>query len=254
MKNILKKVLVVIPAYNEEGSIKDVAKEMEAKCPDISYIVINDHSTDKTEEILTRNKIKHLTHKKNKGLFGTMTTGFQYALENKFEAVIQIDGDGQHDPSKIEKLVQVWKEKNLDFVQGSRFIEDKKPHTARMFGSRVIAFFMLLVLHKKIKDPTNGMRLYGPELIKRFANNPKLHPEPDTIAYLIKDKYKFEEVQVIVRERETGESYLTSFRIIKYMTKTVSHIIFKIPFMKKPHKKQLKREKKQLKREKKANK
>ncbi len=254
MKKILNKVLVVIPAYNEEGAILGVVKEMEEKCPDVSYIVINDCSTDKTEEILTKNKIKHLTHEKNKGLFGTMTTGFKYALENNYEAVIQVDGDGQHDPSEIEKVVRIWKEKELDFIQGSRFIEAKKPRTARMFGSRVIALTMLMVLGKKIKDPTNGMRLYGTELIERFANNPKLHPEPDTIAYLIKDKYKFEEVQVIVRERETGESYLTSFRIIKYMSKTVSHMLFKVPFMKKPHKKQLKKEKKQLKREKKLNK
>ncbi|CAM9102309.1 glycosyltransferase family 2 protein [Mycoplasma marinum] len=241
MKITNEKVLIIIPAYNEEGAILNVTKELKEKSPSTDFIVINDCSTDTTEEILTKNKIPHLTHEKNKGLFGTMTTGFNYANENGYDAVIQLDGDGQHDPAEISKIVNIWKEKELDFVQGSRFIETKKPFTSRMMGSRVISLFFTIVTFKRIKDPTNGMRLYGKCLIERFANDSKLHPEPDTIAYLIKDKYKFEEVQVNVRERETGESYLTSFRIIKYMSKTVSHLLFKVPFMKKVHKKELKK-------------
>ncbi|MDB7979970.1 glycosyltransferase family 2 protein [Faecalicoccus pleomorphus] len=225
------KVLVVIPAYNEEGNIVNTVHDLERNSPGVDYIVVNDGSKDHTLDILKQHKMRYIDGFCNLGLFGAVQTGFKYAVMNDYDVVIQFDGDGQHSAVYIESMVQEIKE-GYDIVIGSRFVNNKKPFTARMLGSRLISLAIKIVTGKKINDPTSGFRAYNRECIRDYAfdmNNP---PEPDTLVYMLKKGRRIKEVQVEMKEREFGESYLNLTNSIKYMSRMVISIFLIQPFRK----------------------
>lgn len=162
----------------------------------------------------------------NFGLTSGIQVGMKYAKENGYDIAIQFDGDGQHDAKYLKKLVKEIEKNNVDVAIGSRFVEKKKPFTARMLGSRVISSVIKLVTWKKITDPTSGMRAYNKRAIDMFNSNASLTPEPDTIVYMIKKGLNVKEVQVEMRDREFGESYLNAFKSVKYMMNMMLSIIF----------------------------
>ncbi|MCR8613399.1 MAG: glycosyltransferase family 2 protein [Mycoplasma sp.] len=235
------KVLIIIPAHNEEESIVKTIENIKKHTPQMDYLVINDGSSDRTKYILRNNNINHISHPINLGLSSTIQTGFLYAYRNNYDCVVQIDGDNQHNPKDIHYMIMTMKEHNLNLVQGSRFVEKKKNWSLRMLGSRIISFAIFLTTFKRISDPTNGMRLFDRNLIKEFALKMNRVPEPDTISFLLKEKYKIKEVQVEVKERESGQSYLTTFSSMKYMIHVIISILLIQPFRKKEHKKELKK-------------
>ena len=227
----MKKVLIVIPAYNEALSIEKVVADIKDNAPGVDYVIVNDGSKDNTEEIVTKNGFNCINCFLNLGLFGAVQTGFLYALENGYDIAIQFDGDGQHDARYINDLVKAI-EDGSNIAIGSRFVTDKKPFTSRMLGSRLIAFAIFLVTGKKIKDPTSGFRAYDRDVIADYAldmNNP---PEPDTLVYMLRKKKKIKEVQVQMREREFGESYLNLSNTIRYMSRMLISIMLIQPFRK----------------------
>ena len=156
----------------------------------------------------------------------------KYALKNDYDIAIQFDGDGQHQAKELSKLVNEI-EQGSDIVIGSRFVTESKPKTMRMLGSNLITFIIKLTTGKTIKDPTSGMRAYNKSVIEELVYNPGLSPEPDTIVYMIKKKKKIKEVQVEMKEREFGESYLKPIRAMKYMINMFCSIIFIRSFTKK---------------------
>ena len=117
-------------------------------------------------------------------------------------------------------------EENCDVAIGSRFANEKKPHSLRMLGSNLISFCIKITTWKKIKDTTSGMRAYNKKAIKEFITNTSLTPEPDTIVYMIKKGLNVQEVQVEMKEREFGESYLNAFKSIEYMLSMMFSIVF----------------------------
>ena len=162
----------------------------------------------------------------NLGIGGAVQTGYKYAYYHNYDIAIQFDGDGQHEAKYLKKLVNEIEKNNVDIAIGSRFVEKKKPLTARMIGNRLISFAIKLVTWKKIKDPTSGMRAYNKKAIDMFNSNASLTPEPDTVVYMIKKGLKVKEVQVEMKDREFGESYLNIFRSVKYMVNILLSIIF----------------------------
>lgn len=221
----MKKVLIIIPAYNEEANIERVANDLIENYPQYDYLIVNDGSKDHTREICEKNGYNYLNMPINVGLSGGVQAGMIYAYENGYDYAVQFDGDGQHDPSYIEKMVEAMEE--CDICIGSRFVEKKKPFTGRMLGSNLISFILLLTVHKKIKDPTSGMRMFNRPAIKAMARTSDYGPEPDTVAHLIRSGARVKEIQVEMRERVAGESYLNLSRSIKYMF----HMFFSIIFM-----------------------
>ncbi|MFQ8704832.1 MAG: glycosyltransferase family 2 protein [Thomasclavelia sp.] len=220
------KVLVIIPAYNEEENILRVVKRLEKENTNCDYIVINDCSKDKTPLILDENNINHIDLPVNLGLTGAVQTGYKYAYENGYDAAIQFDGDGQHLPEYIEAMVTEI-ENGYDIVIGSRFVNEKKHMSARMLGSRLITFMIKLTTGKKINDPTSGMRIINRELIKDYAYEVNRKPEPDTLAYQIKKGYRVKEIQVKMEDRVAGTSIYTGIgSSISYMMKVLVTIIF----------------------------
>lgn len=225
------KTLVVIPAYNEALNIEKTVHDLEVNAPDVDYVVVNDGSKDNTLEVLKKNHFNYIDGFCNLGLFGAVQTGFKLALIEDYDVVIQFDGDGQHSAKYIEPLVKEIENGN-SIVIGSRFVDEKKPFTARMIGSRFIAGAIKLVTGKTITDPTSGFRAYDKACIKDYAlemNNP---PEPDTLVYMLRKQRKIKEIQVQMSEREFGESYLNLVNTIKYMSRMMVSIFLIQPFRK----------------------
>lgn len=220
------KVIAVIPAYNEEESIKDVVEEFKRTLPGYDYIVVNDCSKDSTKEILETNGFNYLDLPVNLGLTGAVQTGYKYAYYNDYDAVIQFDGDGQHLPQYIPELAKEI-ENGYDIVIGSRFVEKKKELSARMLGSRLISTMIKITTGKKVNDPTSGMRMLNRKMMKDYALNMNRKPEPDTLAFQLKRGAKVKEVQVEMRDRQGGVSaYSNISSSVKYMFKVLMTIIF----------------------------
>jgi len=219
------KTLIIVPAYNEALNIEKTVKDITSNT-DYDYVVINDCSKDNTKEICDKNNFNTLSLPINYGLTSGIQVGMKYAYKNDYDVAIQFDGDGQHQAKFLKKIVKEIEENNYDVVIGSRFASEKKPFTARMFGSNIIQFAIKLITGKTIKDPTSGMRAYNKNAIKEFITNSSLTPEPDTLVYMIKKGMKVKEVQVVMKDREFGESYLNAFKSIEYMATMLFSIIF----------------------------
>ena len=227
------RLLIVIPAYNESSNIEKVVKNVKSTYPEYDYVVVNDGSKDNTAQICRDNNFNFLNLPINLGLSGAFQAGVKYAYEHDYDAVMQVDGDGQHQAEFIKKLFKSMEETEADIVIGSRFKEEKKQKTLRMFGSEFIRLLIRWTAHQDISDPTSGMRIYSKRVIKAYATEMNFNPEPDTISYLIKCGAKVEEVQVEMSDREDGESYLNWKTSIIYMIKVCFSIIVIQAFRKK---------------------
>lgn len=218
------KVLIVIPAYNEEKSIERVVDHLTEHYPQYDYVVVNDGSKDGTADICRNRGYQFINLPVNLGLAGAFQTGMKYAYLHGYDYAIQFDADGQHRPEFIQPIVEKMDE-GYDIVIGSRFVEEKKPVSLRMLGSFLISSAIRITTGTKIKDPTSGMRMFNRKLIKEFALNINYGPEPDTVSYLIKNGAKVAEVQAHMDERLEGESYLTLTRSVKYMIRMITSIL-----------------------------
>ena len=181
--------------------------------------------------MLKKNDFNYIDGFCNLGLFGAVQTGFKLAIKENYDIVIQFDGDGQHSAKYIAPLVKEI-EKGNNIVIGSRFVDEKKPFTARMIGSRLIAGAIKLVTGKTITDPTSGFRAYDRDCILDYANEMNNPPEPDTLVYMLRKQRKIKEIQVQMSDREFGESYLNLVNTIKYMSRMMVSIFLIQPFRK----------------------
>lgn len=225
------RVLIVVPAYNEEENIKKTIEDITSHTNN-DYIIIDDCSKDNTYQICLDNDFNVLHLPINYGLTSGVQIGFKYALKNNYDALIQFDGDGQHMAQYIDKMAEELNN-GYDIVIGSRFVSEKKPFSPRMIGSRLLTFLIKLTTGKKVNDPTSGMRMFSKTVFNEFANNMNYPPEPDMLACMIKRGKKIKEVQVKMRDREFGESYLNPIRSMKYMLEMCISIIFIQSFRKK---------------------
>lgn len=222
----MKKVLVIIPAYNEDENIEQVVDELITEYPQYDYVVVNDGSTDATRKVCRRKGYNLLDLPVNLGLGGAIKSGMKYANYNQYEYVIQLDGDGQHQPRYIEAMIQKMAETDADIVIGSRFLEKRKPFTSRMVGSQILTYAIWLTTKGKyISDVTSGMRLFNKRMIKRFGYRMHYTPEPDTLAYLLNQGVKIEEVQVEMLDREKGTSYFGFWGSMDYMWQMLFSIL-----------------------------
>lgn len=218
------RVLVVIPAYNEEESIESVVDNLINHFPQYDYVIINDGSKDDTSYICHSKGYNIIDLPVNLGLAGAFQTGLKYAYRKGYDYAIQFDADGQHLPEYIEPMIQKMDD-GYDLVIGSRFVDKEKPKTLRMIGSRVISSAIKLTTGRYIADPTSGMRMFNKAMIKEFSENINYEPEPDTVSFLIKQGARVAEIPAEMRERVAGESYLNLSRSISYMSKMFISIV-----------------------------
>ena len=212
-------MLIIIPAYNEAENIERVVDNLEENYWYYDYVIINDGSSDDTRKICARKQYNMLDLPVNVGLSGAIKSGMRYANFYGYDYVVQLDGDGQHDPEYIESMLNEMKKTGCDIVIGSRFKNKRKPLTARMLGSILITGAIRLTTGKHIGDVTSGMRLFNKKMIKQFGYNIHYSPEPDTLAYLLNCGVQIREVQVTMSERIAGTSYLNLWNSMWYMLK-----------------------------------
>ena len=152
-----------------------------------------------------------------------LTVGFQtaarYAVDHGYDYMVQFDADGQHCPEYIKVLVDRAQSVGSDIVIGSRFVSVRKDKTLRMIGSRMITVLIKILTGKRISDPTSGFRLFGRDILTKYYYDNTLNPEPESLALFLKQGYSISEVQVKMRERQGGESYLNPVRSMQYMVR-----------------------------------
>jgi len=191
--NRLERILVIIPAYNEEDSIGRVIEDVRTNCPQMDILVVNDGSADHTSDRARASGVVVLDLPFNLGIGGGMQTGYKYAAEKGYDIAIQVDGDGQHDPKEIPKLLQTLEERKVDVAIGSRFITDLeyKATTMRRVGITVLSKVISIMVRQKITDPTSGFRASRQKAIQLFAvNYPQDYPEPEVVVLLSKSGLK----------------------------------------------------------------
>lgn len=219
------RTLLIIPAYNEEGSLKSTVNSIVHEAPSVDYLVVNDGSKDGTVSVCRENGYPFLDLPTNLGLAGAFQAGMKYAYRHDYDCAIQFDADGQHLPEYVESMVDALK--SADIVIGSRFVAAGKPHSMRMLGSNLIGAAIKITTGQTIKDPTSGMRAFNKRMIAVMANGLNCGPEPDTVSYLMKRAgAKVIEVPVQMAERTAGESYLNPWRSIVYMVRMSISILF----------------------------
>lgn len=220
------KLLIIIPAYNEAESLKGVIERLRSTCPQYDYIIVNDGSTDETEELCEKNGYNVINHTINKGLAEAVRTGMKYAIENGYDAALQFDADGQHLPEYIDNMVNCMKESGCDIVIGSRFLNSKIPFRLRTLGGKIIFHAVRHAANAELSDPTSGMRLFSADIMSLFIENKHFTPEPDTLAFLIRMGADIREVKVTMEDRMAGQSYLTPINATKYMFKMIKSILY----------------------------
>lgn len=222
------KTLVIIPAYNEEESIKKVVESVYMQnIKNCDVLVVNDGSKDNTYNEAKKTKAKVIDAPNNLGIGGAVQTGYLYAKKYGYDIAIQLDGDGQHDPKYIKELIKEILDGN-DLVIGSRFVEKTKYEQTffRMLGINMISFTTKLMTGVKIHDTTSGYRAVNKNIIEEFANSyPYDYPEPCTNMHMIKKGYKIKEIPVEMKQRETGVSSISPLQSAIYMFKVILYIL-----------------------------
>ncbi len=214
------KVLIIIPAYNEQEAILSTACAVEAYGYD--YVIVNDGSKDDTLSICRENGLNVLDLPQNLGIGGAVQTGHKYALRYGYDIDIQVDGDGQHDPQYLHLLVEEI-ERGADLAIGSRFVEESRGFQSTALRRLGITWFKVLLgalTGTSVTDATSGFRACGRKAIKLFSESyPIDYPEPESIALALKRGLRVREVPVSMRERQGGQSSIGGLSSIYFMVK-----------------------------------
>lgn len=221
----MPKVLLIIPAYNEDASIlrtcQSVLDYNKKHHTSYDFIVINDSSNDSTGQILDKHDLPHLDHIYNLGIGGAMQTGYKYARDYNYDIAVQFDGDGQHDIGSVGALIHPIEEGQADLVIGSRFITKSgnfRSTFARRIGIKIISDYMKILTHRRITDTTSGFRACNRRLIEAFARDyPSEYPEPVTTTFCLLRRDRVVEVPVTMNAREAGSSSIHTWKKVYYM-------------------------------------
>jgi glycosyltransferase involved in cell wall biosynthesis len=219
--------LAIVPAYNEAASIDRVVDELRGQAPDFDVLVIDDGSTDATAEHARRAGAKVVRHPFNLGIGGAVQTGYQYALEHRYDTAVQVDGDGQHDPACVQALLRHLRtHPELDMVTGSRFLASDghgyRSSAPRRIGIRIFAAVLSRIVGQQVTDPTSGLRMTGRRGIELFARDyPHDYPEVEAVLLMHHHRLASVELPVVMRERLGGVSSINSTRSVYYMIKVL---------------------------------
>ena len=215
--------LAIVPAYNEQGSVASVVRDLHEHVPDFDVVVVDDGSTDSTSAEARTAGATVLRMPFNLGIGGTVQAGYQYALEHDYDYAIQVDGDGQHDPREIPKLLgHLRTHPDIDMVTGSRFLgEDSfRSSRSRRLGIRLFARVLSLVTKQPVTDPTSGFRMTNRRGIELFARDyPHDYPEVEAVLMIHFHRLRSAEIPVRMRERIAGVSSINASRSAYYMIK-----------------------------------
>lgn len=224
----MSKVLIIIPVYNEAENIEKVVDNLILNYPQYDYIVVNDGSSDTTRDICRERGYQYLNLTINLGIGGAVQTGYKYAQDKGYDVAVQMDGDGQHDISYLEKMLPVLESGEADIVIGSRFIykEGFQSSYFRRMGIKFLSGLIWVCTGKKIKDVTSGFRVVNKRFIDIYARYYSMdYPEPEAIISAIMNRGEIKEIPVVMQERIGGDSSINLLRSVYYMVKVTLAII-----------------------------
>ncbi|MCM8783367.1 MAG: glycosyltransferase family 2 protein [Candidatus Omnitrophica bacterium] len=217
-----EKILVIVPAYNEEESIIEVMEEIRNYFPEGEILLVDDGSIDKTT-YLVKDKVDFLISLPfHLGLGVALQAGYIFAKQHGYDYVVHFDADGQHVAEEIPKLLQPLKTGECDLALGSRYLENSgyKLSFLRKFASKIISRILYFYLRKTIKDPTSGFRAMNKGVINLFTQKyPYDYPEIEEFLILTKYNLKIKEIPVRMRPRTKGKSSFTFGRSLFYIFK-----------------------------------
>ena len=216
------KTLIIIPTFNEEKTLRGVIPGIRVSLPRADILVVNDGSTDSTGNIAKEEGVLVLEHPYNMGIGATMQTGFLYALNTGYDIVVQIDGDGQHNPEFLPSLFQPIFEKKCNLVIGYRYLSDGgfKSTLPRQLGIHFFSCLVWVFTGKKVTDPTSGFRAMDRKAIELFSKEyPSDYPEVEALVSCHKKGLTFQEVKTMMRHRQGGTSSIGILSALYYMVK-----------------------------------
>ena len=225
---VQKKMLIVIPAYNEQHNIAGVIRDVRDCVPDADILVVNDCSADQTAAVARSCGVRVVDLPCNLGIGGAVQTGFKYACSGDYDHLVQVDGDGQHMPREVEKLVAAMDRTGCDMIIGSRFLDIRsyRPTPARRAGIKIFDLLFRLLIGTPVTDSTSGFRLYNRrciEVLARYYSSD--YPEPDAIIVLKKHGLSVCETGVAMKAREHGQSSISALKGPYYMAKVLLSIL-----------------------------
>lgn len=225
-----KKILVIIPAFNEQQNLPTVIKGL-LQFPGVDIVVVNDGSTDNTAEVAKQAGANVINLPFNLGIGGAVQTGYLFAHKNNYDVAVQVDADGQHNPDDLMKIVTPVINGESDLVVGSRYVESTEYKTpmARKMGMLIFSTVVSLVTGQLLKDTTSGYRAVSKGVIEYFAEHyPTDYPEVEALVVLKKRGFTIKEVSVHMSAREHGHSSITPIRSVYYMVKVLLAIFMNV--------------------------
>ena len=224
-----KKILIIIPAYNESGNIARTINEVKAVAFPVDILVVNDGSTDTTSLEARQADVPVVSLPFNLGIGGAVQTGFQFANQYFYDVAIQVDGDGQHDARYLEKILTPVLQDQADIAVGSRFIRPflgYRSSFVRRIGIHFFAYLISALTRYQVTDPTSGFRAYNKKAMKAFARNyPHDFPEPESIVMAQRLGLRLTEVPVEMRKRLAGHSSIRYLKTLYYMIKVTFAVL-----------------------------
>ena len=226
------RILVILPAYNEERNIATTVSGVKGQLPQVDVLVMNDGSGDNTAVEARSAGALVLDLPFNVGIGAAVQAGFQFAAAHHYDIVLRNDGDGQHAPENNPKLLAALEAGSLDIVIGSRFIDGQgdygTPHLRRL-GSGILAHLLSAIVGQRVTDPTSGCAAFGPRAIRTFAHAyPHDYPEPEAIVIAHRSGLRQVEVPVRMIPRRHGMSSITPLRSVYYMVKVILAILINL--------------------------
>jgi glycosyltransferase involved in cell wall biosynthesis len=223
--------IAIVPALNEEESVAKVIEEIRAFDPGFDIVVVDDGSVDKTAAVARARGAYVLRLPFNLGIGGAMQTGFRFAFERGYDLAVQIDGDGQHDPRELPKILAPLVAGEADIVVGSRFTGDGafRSSFTRRIGIKIFAWTVSAVVRQRVTDTTSGFRAVNRQGISLFAADyPHDYPEVEATVMVVKHRLRLTEVPVTMRERAGGVSSINAWASIYYMAKVLLGILVSV--------------------------
>jgi glycosyltransferase involved in cell wall biosynthesis len=223
----MRRKLAIVPAYNEEASVASVVDDLRRHAPDFDVLVVDDGSTDDTSARARQAGAMVLRMPFNLGIGGTVQAGYQYALEGDYDFAVQVDGDGQHDASELDKLTRMFHERpDVHMVTGSRFLcvddDGHRSTRSRRAGIAIFAKVLSWITGETVTDPTSGFRMTNRRGIELFARDyPHDYPEVEAVLMIHAHQLRSAEVPVRMRPRVAGESSINASQSLYYMVKVL---------------------------------
>ena len=215
-----KSLLVIVPAFNEEGAVGNVVADVNRVMPDVPVLVVDDCSSDATVTVARGAGAEVLSLPHHLGLGGCVQAGYKLAFELGYQYVIRVDGDGQHNAADIPRIFETLRSSGCEMVIGSRFINGDGEHTSmvRALGSRFFRMMLRPILGKAVHDPTSGFVGVNRNALGVFSRSfPLEYPEIETLVVLQRRRFRFEEVPCRMLPRKSGRSSITPMKSIYYI-------------------------------------